>query len=142
MCANYRPSTPESLKSFPLPPPDFAYGEAYPGSVVPIVTNFAPRQWVPASFGLMPGWARDAKILRSTYNARTETLADGTVIPAELPEAVRPHAEAIARAAKRLNDLRLGLGSGLVGRSLTVPILPALARDGSQASNRHTGTGK
>ena len=28
------------------------------------------------------------------------------MIPAELPEAVRPHAEAIARAAKRLNDLR------------------------------------
>ena len=76
MCANYRPSTPESLKSFPLPPPDFAYGEAYPGSVVPIVTNFAPRQWVPASFGLVPGWARDAKIVRSTYNARSETLAE------------------------------------------------------------------
>lgn len=41
-----------------------------------------------------------------TAHQRTETLADGTVIPAELPEAVRPHAEAIARAAKRLNDLR------------------------------------
>ena len=58
MCANYRPSSPETLKALPLPPPDFAYGEAYPGSVVPIVTNFAPRQWVAASFGLVPGWAR------------------------------------------------------------------------------------
>ena len=41
-----------------------------------------------------------------TAHQRTETLADGTVIPAELPAEVRGKAEAIARAAKRLNDLR------------------------------------
>ncbi|MBS0357526.1 MAG: SOS response-associated peptidase family protein [Proteobacteria bacterium] len=76
MCANYRPSSREALLAFPLPPPDFAYGEAYPGSVVPIVTNFAPRVWVPACFGLIPAWAQDAKIARSTYNARTETLGE------------------------------------------------------------------
>ena len=62
--------------ALPLPPPDFDYGEAYPGSIVPIVTNFAPRMWVPASFGLIPSWAKDAKITRSTYNARTETVGD------------------------------------------------------------------
>ena len=44
--------------------------------VVPIVTNFAPRMWVPASFGLIPSWAKDAKITRSTYNARTETVGE------------------------------------------------------------------
>jgi putative SOS response-associated peptidase YedK len=76
MCANYRPSSREALLAFPLPPPDFAYGEAYPGSVVPIVTNFAPRMWVPACFGLIPAWAQDVKIARSTYNARTETLGE------------------------------------------------------------------
>ncbi|RTL35945.1 MAG: SOS response-associated peptidase [Rhodocyclaceae bacterium] len=76
MCANFRPSSPEALSAFPLPPPDFAYGEAYPGAVVPVVTNFAPRIWVPACFGLIPTWAKDAKIARSTYNARTETLAE------------------------------------------------------------------
>jgi len=74
MCANYRPSSPEALAAFPLPPPDFAYAEAYPGSIVPIVTNFAPRLWVPARFGLIPAWARDTKIARSTYNARAETV--------------------------------------------------------------------
>ena len=74
MCANYRPATREALAAFPLPPPDFAYGEAYPGAVVPIVTNFAPRCWVPARFGLVPGWSQDPKIVRSTYNARSETL--------------------------------------------------------------------
>ncbi|MEN9366216.1 MAG: hypothetical protein RL489_574 [Pseudomonadota bacterium] len=42
----------------------------------------------------------------ATAHQRTETLADGTVIPAELPAEVRGKAEAIARAAKRLNDLR------------------------------------
>lgn len=50
--------------ALPLPPPDFDYGEAYPGSIVPIVTNFAPRMWVPVSFGLIPSWAKDAKITR------------------------------------------------------------------------------
>lgn len=56
--------------------PDFSYGEAYPGSIVPIATNFAPRLWVPARFGLIPGWAKDTKIARSTYNARSETVAE------------------------------------------------------------------
>jgi len=64
MCANYRPSAREELMALPLPPPDFDYGEAYPGSIVPIVTNFAPRMWVPVSFGLIPSWAKDAKITR------------------------------------------------------------------------------
>lgn len=77
MCANFAPATPQQLASFPLSPPDFPYdGEAYPGMAVPVVTNFAPRVWVPACFGLVPAWARDTKIVRSTYNARTETLAE------------------------------------------------------------------
>lgn len=76
MCANFIPATPQQLAALPLPPPGFSYGEAYPGSVVPVVTNFAPRIWVPACFGLIPAWARDAKIARSTYNARSETLAE------------------------------------------------------------------
>ena len=41
-----------------------------------------------------------------TAHQRTETLPDGAQIPADLPHAMRPHAEAIARAAKRLTDLR------------------------------------
>lgn len=41
-----------------------------------------------------------------TVHQRTEALADGASIPADLPPGVRPHAEAIARAAKALNDLR------------------------------------
>jgi hypothetical protein len=41
-----------------------------------------------------------------TAHQRTETLPDGAVIPADLPPAVRPQAEAIARAAQRLVALR------------------------------------
>lgn len=76
MCANYLPSSREELTAFPLPPPDFGYGEAYPGSIVPIVTTVAPCLWVPASFGLVPMWAKDARIVRSTYNARSETVGE------------------------------------------------------------------
>ena len=41
-----------------------------------------------------------------TAHQRTETLPEGALIPADLPSALRLHAEAIARAAKRLTDLR------------------------------------
>ena len=41
-----------------------------------------------------------------TAHQRVESLPEGALIPANLPPAVRPHGEAIARAAKRLNDLR------------------------------------
>lgn len=41
-----------------------------------------------------------------TAHQRTEALAGGARIPADLPPAVRVHAEAIARAAHRLNALR------------------------------------
>lgn len=76
MCANYRPPRPESFSLFVRPAPDFAFGEAYPGSVVPCLTNFDASLWVPACFGLVPSWAKDAKLARSTYNARSETVAE------------------------------------------------------------------
>ncbi|MFN7778901.1 MAG: class I SAM-dependent DNA methyltransferase [Betaproteobacteria bacterium] len=41
-----------------------------------------------------------------TAHQRTEPLASGALIPAELPPAVRAHAEAIAQAAQRLVALR------------------------------------
>ena len=41
-----------------------------------------------------------------TAHQRTEALPDGALIPADLAPQIRPHAEAIARAAKRLVDLR------------------------------------
>lgn len=57
--------------------------ETYPGYFAPILTRSegsASVQCLPARFGLMPRWARDAAhattLSRGTTNARSETVAD------------------------------------------------------------------
>lgn len=75
MCANYRPPNRESLNPFNRPLPNFAYGEAYPGSLVPALTSADKSTWVLACFGLIPFWSKTAKVARQTYNARSETVA-------------------------------------------------------------------
>ena len=76
MCSNYAPSARQQLMGLDIPLPDFSYGEAYPGRIAPVLTSFDPRLWIPACFGLLPAWAKDMKIARSTYNARSETVAE------------------------------------------------------------------
>ena len=76
MCSNYRPASRQSLQIYDLPLPDFIYGEAYPVRMAPVLTNFDPKLWLKAAFGLVPPWAKDPKIMRSTYNARSETVAE------------------------------------------------------------------
>ncbi len=39
-------------------------------------TSVSERGLLPGSFGLIPHWATDTKIARSTYNARSETVAE------------------------------------------------------------------
>ena len=64
----------------------------------PVYTTSACFQPFPFPAGLTPA---------DTAHQRTETpLPDGALIPADLPPAVRTHAETIARAAKRLVTLR------------------------------------
>ena len=63
----------------------------------PRYTPSATFETFPFPAGLTPA---------DTAHQRTETLPDAALIPADLPPGIRPHAEAIARAAKRLNDLR------------------------------------
>jgi putative SOS response-associated peptidase YedK len=53
--------------------------EAYPGYVAPLVVKSRQSERVAcglARFGLIPGWAKDDKISRHTYNARSETAAE------------------------------------------------------------------
>jgi putative SOS response-associated peptidase YedK len=76
MCANYQPPKVESFRYFDRPQPDFSFSESYPGSVAPTLTNFDPQLWVPACFGLVPNWAKTPALARSTYNARSETVAE------------------------------------------------------------------
>lgn len=82
MCANYKPASRDDLIShFGVGPPDTAYkDEAFPGYVAPIIFrpspdgSFGQRSAVDAVFGMVPHWA-ELKLSRSTYNARTETVA-------------------------------------------------------------------
>jgi hypothetical protein len=63
----------------------------------PVYTTSACFAPFPFPAGLAPA---------DTTHQRTEALDDGALIPAGLPPAVRDQASAIARAAKRLTDLR------------------------------------
>ena len=63
----------------------------------PVYTTSACFETFPFPAGLTPA---------DTAHQRTEALDGGAAIPAGLPPELRPQAEAIARAAKRLVDLR------------------------------------
>lgn len=86
MCVNYRPATPAQLQNFfkvsPSGPADepesssigFQYPEeSFPGYAAPMILG---GQAIKACFGLIPFWAKDSKLSRSTYNARSETVAE------------------------------------------------------------------
>ncbi|PIT71404.1 SOS response-associated peptidase [Limnohabitans sp. G3-2] len=81
MCTNFTPTTraqwvKENLGvELPLGFPE----EAYPGYAAPLVVKSRQSERVAcglARFGLIPGWAKDDKISRHTYNARSETAAE------------------------------------------------------------------
>ncbi len=77
MCANYRPIAPHRayLLHFPEPKDLFFKDDLYPLSDGPLI--FAGTQgveWRSVKFGMIPPWAKDLKIGRRTYNARTETV--------------------------------------------------------------------
>lgn len=78
MCTNYRPGSRDFIAERLGVGVDFDYPEEiYPAYEAPIVVSgTAGRACVPARFGLIPPWARDAKVARSTYNARSETVAE------------------------------------------------------------------
>jgi putative SOS response-associated peptidase YedK len=53
--------------------------ESYPGFVAPLVVKSHQSNRVACGlgrFGLIPSWAKDEKISRNTYNARSETAAE------------------------------------------------------------------
>lgn len=81
MCTNYVSTRNQkwvkSALGVDLPETPFA-DEVYPGYSAPIVYRRSGEtpQCVTARFGLVPHWARDLKIGRRTYNARSETVAE------------------------------------------------------------------
>jgi putative SOS response-associated peptidase YedK len=81
VCTNFTPTkhsqwVKEKLGvDLPLGYPD----ESYPGFVAPVIVKSRQTSRVAcglARFGLIPAWAKDDKISRHTYNARSETAAD------------------------------------------------------------------
>lgn len=78
MCTNYRAGSRDFIRERFGLVADFDYvDETYPAYAAPIVLGAgAAKVCRPACFGLIPHWSRDTKIARSTYNARSETVAE------------------------------------------------------------------
>lgn len=81
MCTNFTPTQNASWLREQLGvdlPRDYP-PETYPGYAAPVVVQSQRSGRVAcglARFGLIPAWAKDDKIGRHTYNARSETVAD------------------------------------------------------------------
>jgi putative SOS response-associated peptidase YedK len=78
MCANYRPGSRDFIRERVGREPDFEWpDEVYPAAPAPIIRRAADGglECARACFGLLPPWARDMRIARNTYNARSETVA-------------------------------------------------------------------
>jgi putative SOS response-associated peptidase YedK len=80
VCTNFTPTTNTQWVKDTLGvdiPLEFP-AESYPGFASPIVVQSHQTQRVAvglAKFGLIPAWAKDNKIARHTYNARSETAS-------------------------------------------------------------------
>lgn len=81
MCTNFTPTTRAQWvkENLGVVLPSGFPEEAYPGYLAPVVVKSRQSERVAcglARFGLIPGWAKDDKISRHTYNARSETAAE------------------------------------------------------------------
>ena len=80
MCTNFTPTqrAPWVKQSLGVDLPSGYPEETYPGYAAPVVLKGHQSGRVAcglARFGLIPAWAKDDKISRHTYNARSETAA-------------------------------------------------------------------
>mgnify|MGYP000137292307 FL=1 len=81
MCTNFTPTKKSQWVKDKLGvelPADYP-AESYPGFAAPVVVKSHQTRRVAcglAKFGLIPSWAKDEKIARHTYNARSETAAE------------------------------------------------------------------
>lgn len=80
MCTNFTPikRAPWVMDAFGVELPTGFPVESYPGFAAPLVVKSHQTNRVAcglARFGLIPAWAKDDKISRHTYNARSETAA-------------------------------------------------------------------
>jgi putative SOS response-associated peptidase YedK len=81
VCTNFTPTqrAPWVKDTFGVDLPTAYPDESYPGFAAPLVVKSHQSGRIAcglARFGLIPAWARDSKIARHTYNARSETAAE------------------------------------------------------------------
>ena len=81
MCTNFTPTkrTQWVRETLGVDLPSGCPEETYPGYAAPLVVKSRQSERIAcglARFGLIPGWAKDDKISRYTYNARSETAAE------------------------------------------------------------------
>lgn len=81
MCTNFTPTrhTQWVKETLGVDLPSNYPHETYPGYAAPLVVKSRQSERVAcglARFGLIPAWAKDDKISRHTYNARSETAAE------------------------------------------------------------------
>lgn len=81
MCTNFTPTqNPQWVQqAFGVDLPQGYPAESYPSYPAPVVVKSHRSVRVVcglARFGLIPPWAKDSKIARHTYNARSETVAE------------------------------------------------------------------
>lgn len=76
MCANFKPIARNRASLLQLSMPQFEFSEdIYPTQDAPLIfSNRGQIEWRCVGFGMLPRWAKDLKIARHTYNARTETV--------------------------------------------------------------------
>ena len=89
MCAHYESvKDPKRLQRYfdVAPPADMGKTDVWPGYFSTFIRRpkeadsgddaVPEREAMLGSFGMIPHWAKDAKVARRTYNARTETVAE------------------------------------------------------------------
>ena len=81
MCTNFTPTKRSQWvrDNFAVDLPSDYPDEAFPGYAAPLVVKSHQSGRVAcglAKFGLIPAWAKDNKISRHTYNARSETVTE------------------------------------------------------------------
>ena len=81
MCTNFTPTNKSEWvkEKLGVGLPEEYPAESYPGFAAPVVVKSHQTGRVAcglAKFGLIPSWAKDEKIARHTYNARSETAAE------------------------------------------------------------------
>ena len=76
MCANFKPIARNRASLLQLSMPQLEFPEdIYPNQEAPLIfSNRGQIEWRRVNFGMVPRWAKDLKIARHTYNARTETV--------------------------------------------------------------------